>query len=89
MNGKNMAIDFTYDKINGCRITIAKILDESEVKFFGLATQDSRDRDVKEVGRKSALRRLMTDSNMSRSERTKIWSAYHNRGKVRTMNTTA
>jgi len=89
MDGKNMAIDFTYDRVDGCRITVAKILDESEVKFLGFATQDSRDRDVKEVGRKIALRRLLTTSKMNRSERTKVWTAYHNRGKHRMLNTTA
>jgi|694.fasta_scaffold07513_16 NADPH-dependent glutamate synthase beta subunit-like oxidoreductase len=85
MDGKNMAIDFTYDMASGSRITIAKILDENNVQYLGFATQDTRDRDVKETGRKIALRRLMQNNKMSRRERTIVWTAYHNRGAQRQM----
>jgi NADPH-dependent glutamate synthase beta subunit-like oxidoreductase len=79
MNAQKMAIDFMYDVFNGSRITIAKILDETDVQYVGFATQDSRDRDVKEIGRKTALRRLMDNCKMKRSDRTVVWKAYHNR----------
>jgi len=79
MNDQKMAIDFMYDVFNGSRITIAKILDETDVQYVGFATQDSRDRDVKEIGRKTALRRLMDNCKMKRSDRTVVWTAYHNR----------
>lgn len=80
MNDQKMAIDFLYDiTIDGSRITIAKILDETDVRYVGFATQDSRDRDVKEIGRKTALRRLMTNCKMKRVDRTVVWAAYHNR----------
>lgn len=79
MNDQKMAIDFIYDVFNGSRITIAKILDETDVQYVGFATQDSRDRDVKEIGRKTALRRLMNNCKMKRTDRTVVWKAYHNR----------
>jgi hypothetical protein len=79
MNAQKMAIVFLYDIFDGSRITIAKILDESDVRYVGFATQDSRDRDVKEIGRKTALRRLMTNCKMTRVDRTVVWAAYHNR----------
>jgi hypothetical protein len=80
MDNKQLAIDFSYDHVDGCRITIAKILDDKQVESIGFAAQDSRDRDVKEVGRKIALRRLMTTAKYNRQERTAIWKAYHTRG---------
>lgn len=79
MNDQKMAMDFMYDVFNGSRITIAKILDETDVQYVGFATQDSRDRDVKEIGRKTALRRLMDNCKMKRTDRTVVWKAYHNR----------
>jgi hypothetical protein len=80
MNGNVGAIDFSYEKINGSRVTAAKIFVNDELQYIGVAAQDSRDRDVKESARKAALKRLMRFNRLQRSDRTIIWNAYHNRG---------
>lgn len=80
MNGNNLAIDFSYDKVNGNRITAAKVFVNEKLQYIGVASQDSRDRDVKETARKAALKRLMTLNRLDRTDRTAIWKAYHNRG---------
>ena len=77
-NGKSIPVglDFMYsfDK-DGRRVTTAKLyLNNVEMRTVTCA-QDSRDRDVKQIARKNAMKKLLRNEN--RFIRTQIWHNYH------------
>lgn len=85
-----MSIDFRYVSVDGRRMTIAHLYDdETNDCFVGSCVLDSRDRDNKEVARKTAMKNLMNSVNISREIRTQIWRGYFNRSPKYKMRLTA
>ncbi len=76
-NGKSVPVglDFMYSFADGRRVTTAKLYyNDVEMRTVTCA-QDSRDRDVKWIARKNAMKKLLKNEN--RDIRTQIWHNYH------------
>jgi hypothetical protein len=82
VDGKNYVLDFAYSTgMDNSRITTALLIDESkrasknyDPEYFAVARKHPKDRDVKENGRKAAIRKLV--SRFDYKTRSSVWAAY-------------
>ena len=75
-----MALDFCYNTNNNRRRTTVILQDMNSLDSYSSScVLHTRDKDVKEVARKIALKKVMSVLGLDRNIRRQIWSAYFSR----------